>query len=117
MKNLINRVQLIGNLGQDIEIKDFSSGSKLARVSLATSEVYTKQGEKHEETSWHRLVAWGKTAEMMSSLCKKGSRLAIQGKLTNREYEDKEGQKRYTTEIVVDEFYLIGKREKSTVPF
>ncbi|MBX2815941.1 MAG: single-stranded DNA-binding protein [Saprospiraceae bacterium] len=116
MKNLMNRVQLIGNLGKDVETKELSSGNKLAKVSIATNETYSKNGVQESKTYWHNLVAWGKTAELMADLCKKGSQVAIQGKLTNRDYQDENGNKRIFTEVIVDEFYLVGKREKA-MPF
>lgn len=116
MKNLINRVQLIGNLGIDVESKELASGNKMAKSRIATHESYTKDGEKVETTYWHNLVAWGKTAERLADMCKKGSRLAVQGKLTNRSWEDQQGQKRYITEVVVDEFFLMSTKPEK-VPF
>ena len=109
MSSLKNKVQLIGNLGQDVEIVNLESGKKLAKFSIATNEVYkNQQGEKVTNTDWHNLIAWGKTAELAEKLLVKGSEVAIEGKLTSRSYEDKDGVKRYITEVVVNEFLLLG---------
>ena len=108
MNNLRNKVQLIGNLGVDPELKNLESGKTVARLSLATSETYKKgSGENVTETQWHNLVAWGKTAEIAGKYLKKGSRIAVEGKLINRSYEDKKGVKRYVTEILVNEFLML----------
>lgn len=115
MNTLRNSVQLIGNLGKDIEIKAFDNGSKLAKFSLATNEYYkNNKGEKVQETQWHNIVAWGKTAELMEKVLNKGSEVAIRGKLTHRSYDDKQGTTRYISEIVAQEFVKITKEE---VPF
>lgn len=103
MNNLKNKVSLIGNLGMNPEVKEFENGNKRAKISLATSEVYMKDGERVTETQWHNLVAWGKKAELMERLLKKGSQVAVDGKLVNRSYEV-EGEKKYITEVVVNEF-------------
>ena len=109
MKNLRNSVQLIGNLGMDPEVKTLESGKTVARLSLATSERYKDQkGEKVENTTWHTLVAWGKTAEIAEKFLKKGSEVAIEGKLSNRSYETKEGEKKYISEVVVNEILMLG---------
>ncbi len=111
MNNLRNRVQLIGNLGADPEIKQFEGSKVLAKISLATSELYTnKDGEKIKETTWHNLIAWGKTAENAEKILQKGNEIAIDGKLTNHSYEDKDGVKKYITEIVVNEFLKLGPK-------
>ncbi|MCB0667388.1 MAG: single-stranded DNA-binding protein [Saprospiraceae bacterium] len=116
MKNLINHVQLIGHLGKDVETLEFSEGKKVAKAALATSSsYYNKNGERVENTDWHNLVAWGKTAELMANLGTKGSKIAISGKISNRTYEDKGGVKRYVSEVVVDEFIMM--TPKSKVPF
>lgn len=119
MKNLVNRVQLIGHLGKDVEAVDTGSGSRLSKCTLATNSTYVnKNGEKIEHTDWHNLIAWGKTAERFISFCKKGSRVAVQGRISTRSYDAKDGVKKYITEIVVDEFMMIDKREKkAAVPF
>lgn len=111
MNALRNRVQLIGNLGDKIEIKTFDSGKKVGRVALATHESYkNKSGEKVEETTWHNLVLWNKEAEILEKYTDKGSEIAIEGKLTSRDYTDKDGIKRYITEVVVSEVLLLGKK-------
>lgn len=108
MNNLRNRVQLIGNLGRDVELKSLDNGRVMARAGIVTREVYRNEaGEKMVEVQWHQLVAWGKLAEMMHVMGKKGKEIAVQGKLTHRKYEDKDGAVRYTSEVVVSEFMLI----------
>lgn len=110
MNNLRNKVQLIGNLGNDPEIITLDSGKKLAKFSIATNEHYKNaKGEKVTETQWHNVVAWGKTAEIIESYVSKGKEVAVEGKLTTRSWEDKEGNKRYTTEVVCNELLLLGK--------
>ena len=110
MNALQNRVQLIGNLGQDPEIVTLESGSKLAKFSLATSDYYKNaKGEKVEETQWHNIVAWGKTAEIVENYLTKGKQVAVDGKLTHRTYETKEGEKKYFTEIKCNELLMLGK--------
>ena len=111
MSNLKNKVILIGHLGNDPEVKDLESGTKVANFSLATNDYYKDpQGERVENTQWHYLVAWNKTAEILEKYVKKGQEVAIEGKLTNRSYDDKEGNKRYVTEVVVNELVLLGKK-------
>jgi single-strand DNA-binding protein len=110
MNALKNRVQLIGNLGQDPEIVTLESGSKLAKFSLATSDYYKNaKGEKVEDTQWHNIVAWGKTAEIVESYLTKGKQVAVEGKLIHRTYETKEGEKKYFTEIKCNELLMLGK--------
>ncbi|RDY57847.1 single-stranded DNA-binding protein [Flagellimonas nanhaiensis] len=109
MSTLRNKVTLIGNVGQEPEIRDLESGKKVAKISLATNESYKNgKGEKVTDTQWHNLVAWGKTAEIIEKYVTKGKEIAIEGKLTSRSYEDKEGNKRYVTEVVVSEILLLG---------
>ena len=101
MNTLRNKVQLIGNLGNDPEIINLESGKTLAKFSIATNENYTNnKGEKITDTQWHNVVAWGKTAQIIEKYVTKGKEVAIEGKLTSRAYETKEGEKRYITEIV-----------------
>jgi single-strand DNA-binding protein len=108
MNTLRNKVQLIGNLGNDPEIITLDSGKKLAKFSLATNEHYKdKDGQKQTKTDWHNVVAWNKTAELIEQYLSKGKEIAIEGKLSTRSYEDKEGQKRYTTEVVVNELLML----------
>jgi single-strand DNA-binding protein len=105
-----NKVQLIGHVGQDPEIKTLEGGRKLANITIATNDVYYKEnGDKVENTEWHKVTAWGKTAEIVEKYVTKGKEIAIEGKLTHRSYEDKEGIKRYVTEVVANELVLIGK--------
>ena len=112
MRAIRNSVQLIGNLGRDVEIMTFDSGNKKASFTLATSEYYTnKNGEKSQDTQWHNIVAWGKTADLMSNLLEKGNQVLIKGKLVNRSYEDKEGNTRYISEIIASEFMKLTKKD------
>lgn len=109
MYALKNKVQLIGNLGNTPEIKTFESGKKVANVRIATSEVYRNaKGEKVKETQWHHLVLWGKLAEIAEKYLAVGKEIAIEGKLVNRQYTDKEGKKRYFSEVQVSELLLLG---------
>ena len=112
MNNLRNSVRLIGNLGMDPEVKEVGNNKKIATFSLATREVYKNEdGEKVTETQWHNLVAWGNQATLAEKYLKKGNEIAIEGKLTGRSYNDKEGVKRYITEIVVHEILMIGSKK------
>ena len=110
MSTLKNKVQLIGNLGNDPEIINLESGKTLAKFNIATNESYTNnKGEKIIDTQWHNIVAWGKTAQIIEKYVTKGKEVAIEGKLTSRSYDDKEGNKRYITEIVCNELLMLGK--------
>lgn len=110
MSSLKNKVQLIGNLGTDPEIITLDSGKLLAKFSLATNDYYNDaKGERVQNTQWHNIVAWNKSAEIIEKYVSKGQEVAIEGKLTNRSYEDKEGVKRYITEIVVSEILMLSK--------
>ena len=112
MKNLRNNVQLIGNLGMNPEVKTLESCSTVAKFSIATSDRYkNNKGEQVEDTTWHNVVAWGKTAEIAEKYLKKGSQVAVDVKLTNRSYEAKDKTKRYVTEILVNEILLLGAKE------
>ncbi len=103
----INKVQLTGNLGNNPEIKTFENGSKLAKFSIATREEYTtRSGEKSTDTQWHFITAWGKVAEQIESELTKGSFASVEGRLVTRNYTDKNGQKKYVTEIVASEVVL-----------
>jgi len=109
MNILRNSVHLFGHAGKDAELTILENDKQVARVSLATNETYkTAKGERVTNTQWHNLVAWGKTAENLHRLIKKGSQFGIVGRLTYRSFENKEGVKRTITEIVVNEFVLIG---------
>jgi len=117
MNKLKNKVQLIGNLGGKPEIKVLESGRMLARFSVATNETYRNaKGEKITETQWHRVTAWGKLAEIAQKHLDKGKEVAIEGKLVNRSYTDKDGIKRYITEIQVSELLMLGTRTTSQTP-
>ncbi len=105
MNDLRNSVQLIGNLGDEVTLTNFENGNILAKFPLATNEYYTdKKGEKAQNTQWHTVVAWGKKAEYMSKSLAKGNQVLIHGKIVYRSYEDKDGIKRYSSEIVADSF-------------
>ena len=111
MKSLKNSVQLIGRLGGDPEIRTFESGKKMATFSLATNESYTNnQGEKVEDTQWHNIVVWGKVVEVVENFLKKGSEIALEGKLINRSYE-KDGVKKYVTEISLNDLLMLSKKD------
>lgn len=111
MNNIKNRVHLIGRLGMNPEVKDLDGGKKLAKFSVATNDFYyNSKGEKVTETQWHNIVAWGKMAELVEKILEKGKEVALEGKLSSRSYEDKEGTKRYVTEIIANEFVLLGKK-------
>jgi single-strand DNA-binding protein len=106
-----NRVQLIGHLGADPEIKKLEDGRKHARINIATNETYTNaKGEKVTETQWHHVVAWGKTAELAEKLFAKGMEVLIDGKLINRSFTDKDGNKRYITEVQANELLIFSKK-------
>jgi len=111
MYALKNKVQLIGNLGNSPEIKTFDGGRKMARFSMATNESYRNaQGERITDTQWHNLIAWGKLADIAERFLEKGKEVAVEGKLVNRSYQDREGNKRYITEIQVNELLLLGSK-------
>lgn len=108
----LNRVMIIGNLGQDPEIRYTAGGSAVANLSVATTEKWRDKasGEQKEQTEWHRLVAFGKTAELIGEYLKKGSAVYAEGRLQTRKWQDKSGADRYTTEIVVDKVQFLGGR-------
>ena len=117
MANGINKVMLIGNLGKDPEIMRLESGVKKASFSLATSENYkNKDGVKTEHTEWHNIVLWRGLADIAESYLKKGNTVYIEGKIRRREYDDKEGQKRYIYEIVGDSLTMLGGPRRESVP-
>ena len=114
MMTIKNRVQLVGNLGTTPTVKTLDSGNKVARFSVATNEYYTnKKGEKINETHWHNVVVWGKLAEIAEKILDKGTEVAIDGKLSTRNYTDKAGAKRYMTEVVASELLLVNKNDKA----
>lgn len=105
MNTLRNSVRLVGNLGKDPEVRTFDSNKTKASLSLATKESFKNdKGERVTDTQWHNLVLWGAQAKLAEEYLKKGDEIAIEGKLANRNYTDKDGNKRYFTEIVVNEF-------------
>ncbi len=111
MNTLKNKVQLIGNLGNAPEVKILEGGKKLARLSLATNETYKNaKGERITETQWHNIIAWDKTAEIIEKYFTKGLEVMVEGKLINRNYTDKEGIKRYTTEVQANELLILTKK-------
>ena len=108
MKNLRNKVQLIGNLGADPVIRHFEGGKVLAKLSLATNESYKNtKGEKVQTTQWHNLIAWGGNARVIEQYLQKGSEIAIEGRLDYQTYEDKEGVKKYFTQVVINELLML----------
>ncbi len=114
MYALKNKVQLIGNLGNAPEIKSIESGKKMARFSIATKENYRNaKGEKVTETTWHNLVAWGKVAELAEKFLQKGTEVVIEGKLINRSYTDKDGIKKYISEVQVNELLLLNGKPQA----
>jgi len=111
MNRMRNQVQLIGRLGAKADVKHFESGKTKASFSLATKEIFkNNKGEKVEETTWHNVVAWGQPAEVIEKYTDKGSEIAVGGKLVNRSYDDKDGQKKYITEVQIDEVVLLGDK-------
>lgn len=113
MNTIRNHAQLIGYIGKDAEIRQLPNGRMLANVSLATNETYkNKDGSKVQNTHWHKLVGWGKMAELMEQFFKKGKEIAVTGRITHYSYEDKKGQTRYVSQIVINQFTMLGKMGK-----
>lgn len=111
MNALRNSVRLIGHLGDDPKVKKLESGKKVANFTIATNETYRDaNGDKRSEATWHRLVAWERQAEIIENYVKKGSEIAIEGKLTNRSFDGKNGEKQYITEIIVNSILLLDKK-------
>lgn len=105
----VNKVILVGNLGRDAELRYTPGGAAVATLNLATTEVWNdKQGQKQEKTEWHRIVLWGKQAESLQEYLVKGKQIYVEGRLQTRQWDDKEGNKRYTTEIKADRITLLG---------
>ena len=114
MNTLRNKVQLIGNLGQNPEIRTFDNGKAVARFSLATTDSYRdSNGKKITETQWHNLVAWGNLAKTVEKYLVKGSEVAVEGKLTHRTYDDKEGNKKYYTEVILTDMVMLRRKENA----
>jgi single-strand DNA-binding protein len=117
MKDLRNRVQLMGHLGMDPEVKSFDGDRKLARFSVATSQTYlNNKGDRVTDTQWHTIIAWGKVAERVEKFLKKGVEVALEGKIVYRQYEGNDGQKKYITEIVMNDFLKVSKKEAVSEP-
>ena len=111
MSTIRNKVQLIGNVGREPEIVNLESGKKLAKFSVATNENYKNgNGERVTDTQWHNIVAWGKTAELVEKYVNKGKEVGVEGKLTSRSWDDKDGTKRYITEVICNELLLLGQK-------
>lgn len=108
----INKVILVGNLGADPDVRTMNNGEQVANISIATSEVWNDRntGEKREKTEWHRCVAYRKLAEIIGKYCRKGSKLYVEGRLETRKWQDRDGQDRYTTEIIVNEIQMLDSR-------
>nr|BFD62648.1 hypothetical protein BdHM001_13290 [Bdellovibrio sp. HM001] len=104
----VNKVILVGRLGADPEVKAIGSGSTVARLNLATSETWVKDGQRQERTEWHRITVWGKLAEICGKHLSKGRQVYVEGKLQTRQWEDQQGQKRFTTEIVASTVQFLG---------
>jgi len=104
----VNKVILVGRLGADPEVKAIGSGSTVARLNIATSESWVKDGQRQERTEWHRVTVWGKLAEICGKHLAKGRQVYVEGKLQTRQWEDQQGQKRYTTEIVASTVQFLG---------
>jgi len=110
----VNKAILIGRLGKDPELKYTTSGAAVCSFSIATSRKWTKDGNKEEHTTWHNIVAWAKLAEVMAEHLSKGKEVYIEGRIDNRSYDDKEGNKKYISEIVVERFTFIGDKSDKT---
>lgn len=106
----MNKTYIIGHLGADPELKALTSGP-VCNFSVATSETWVKDGEKHERTEWHRIVVWGKRAEVCAKYLTKGSQVAIEGKLQTRSWEGQDGHKKYTTEIVAEHVEFLDRKK------
>ncbi|WP_413578340.1 single-stranded DNA-binding protein [Bdellovibrio sp. HCB290] len=104
----VNKVIIVGRLGADPEVKAIGSGSTVARLNIATSESWVKDGQRQEKTEWHRVTVWGKLAEICGKHLAKGRQVYVEGKLQTRSWEDQQGQKRYATEIVANTVQFLG---------
>ncbi|MEW5974711.1 MAG: single-stranded DNA-binding protein [Acidobacteriota bacterium] len=114
MAGSVNKVILIGRLGKDPEVKYTQGGTPIARFSIATDEVWKDQsGEKQQKTEWHNIVAWSKLAEICGQYLAKGKQVYIEGRLQTRSWEDKEGNKRYTTEVRADQMVMLGRADEA----
>jgi len=109
---MLNKVILIGNLGADVEVRYTQSGTAVANFTLATTETWTKDGNKEEKTEWHKIVAFARLGEICGEYLAKGSRVYIEGRIQTRQWEDKDGNKRYTTEIVAREMKMLSNKNE-----
>jgi single-strand DNA-binding protein len=118
MSGTVNKVILIGNLGKDPEVRHLENGATVANFSIATSESYTDRnsGEKRETTDWHDIVLWGGLAEIAEKYLKKGTKIYLEGRLKKRSWQDKEGQTRYTAEVLAEELTILSRPEISERP-
>ena len=117
MTTVRNSIQLVGNIGKELELIEFDSGSSKVSFTMATNDYYkNSDGEKVQETQWHNVVAWGKLADLMNTYLKKGSEILLRGKLVHRSYNDKAGNTKYVSEIVADEFLMLGKKQEQKSP-
>lgn len=109
----VNKVILVGNLGRDAELRYTPGGAAVATLNLATTEVWNDKssGQKQEKTEWHRIVLWGKSAESLSEYLTKGKQIYVEGRLQTRKWQDKDGNDKYTTEIVADRMQMLGSRQ------
>lgn len=109
---MLNKIQLIGNVGKDPEVKDLQGGNKLCNITLATTEKWKDKssGEMQSKTEWHNLVAFGNVVKVFENYVKKGSKIYVEGKLTTEQWDDKDGNKRYTTKIIVNQLILLDKK-------
>jgi single-strand DNA-binding protein len=113
----LNKVTLIGNLGSDPELKYTPSGRAVANFNIATNEQWKdKDGQQQSRTEWHRIVVWGRQAEIAKDFLRKGKQIYLEGRLQTRSYDDKDGNKRYITEIVSDRFLMLGRRDEDSMP-
>jgi single-strand DNA-binding protein len=113
----VNKAILVGNVGKDPEVRHLEGGTSVARFTLATSDSYkNKAGELIKNTEWHNIVAWRQLADLAEKYIRKGNQIYVEGKITNRQYDDKDGVKRYINEIVADNIRLLGRKEESTTP-
>lgn len=114
----VNKVILIGRLGRDPEVRFFQEGGSVANVNLATSEFYKdRDGNRQEKTEWHRVVFFGRNAEVAKEWLRKGSQVYVEGRLQTKKWTDKDGNERYTTEIVGDRMTMLGGRQGGDVPY
>ena len=112
----LNKAILIGNLGKDPEIRYTPSGMAVANFSLATTENWTKDGQRESRTEWHRIVAFGRLAEICGEYLSKGTQIYVEGKIQTRDWEDKDGNKRYTTELIANQMQMLGTRDMADAP-